>query len=215
MATPFRILVGFDFSESASRALEYAFAESRRNDNAELHVMSVIDDSTLHLFRAVDHHQTVTAMADGVRDRLTKETARALDRFRSEHAGVKTLSPTVHVRLGSIAGQIAGLATEIRADLVIVGSHGTRGFRRFMMGSVAEHTMRLAPCPVLVVRPKDFSAMDGLPQIDPPCPFCVKEREKTNGAEWWCTGHRDAPTSAHTYSFSGRLDPESPLNHML
>ena len=40
------------------------------------------------------------------------------------------------------------------ADLVVVGTHGRRALARMLVGSVAELTVRLAPCPVLVVRPK-------------------------------------------------------------
>jgi nucleotide-binding universal stress UspA family protein len=45
-------------------------------------------------------------------------------------------------------------------DLAVVGSHGRRGFRRWMLGSVAESTVRHAPCSVLVVHPPEQEASD-------------------------------------------------------
>jgi hypothetical protein len=57
--------------------------------------------------------------------------------------------------------------------------------------------------------------MNGLLAIEPACPACLAAREASKGAELWCVAHRSAPAPAHTYAFSGRLDPEVPLNHML
>ena len=50
------------------------------------------------------------------------------------------------------AETIARAATEWRADLIVIGSHGRTGVRRALLGSVAEAVMRNAPCPVLVAR---------------------------------------------------------------
>jgi universal stress protein A len=43
-------------------------------------------------------------------------------------------------------------AQEIGADVIVMGTHGRTGLRRLLMGSIAEHVMRKAPCPVLTVR---------------------------------------------------------------
>jgi nucleotide-binding universal stress UspA family protein len=85
--------------------------------------------------------------------------------------------PVEHVRVGvqqGEAGQAAGNALspnpkfQVRncdpeecrlllrtgkIDLIVIGTHGRTGVSRFLMGSVAEHVVRTAPCPVLVVRP--------------------------------------------------------------
>jgi hypothetical protein len=46
-------------------------------------------------------------------------------------------------------------------------------------------------------------------------PACVAERQRSEGARWWCTAHEGRRDPAHTYSFSGRLtDPHTPLNHL-
>ncbi len=47
---------------------------------------------------------------------------------------------------------IAELASALRVDLVVLPSHGRRGISRLLLGSVAEQVVRLAPCPVLVLR---------------------------------------------------------------
>jgi nucleotide-binding universal stress UspA family protein len=47
---------------------------------------------------------------------------------------------------------IIGAATEWRADLVVMGTHGRRGFERFLVGSVAEHMVRTSSTSLLLVR---------------------------------------------------------------
>jgi nucleotide-binding universal stress UspA family protein len=53
---------------------------------------------------------------------------------------------------GSAGDEIVALSATVNADLIVVGSHGRRGIRRFFLGSVAEHVVRTATVPVLVVR---------------------------------------------------------------
>jgi nucleotide-binding universal stress UspA family protein len=52
-------------------------------------------------------------------------------------------------RLGDM---IIGAATEWRADLIVMGTHGRRGFERFLVGSVAEHMVRISSTSLLLVR---------------------------------------------------------------
>ena len=64
------------------------------------------------------------------------------------------------LREGSPAEGIVSAARDIGADLVVVGSRGDRGARRALLGSVAEHVMRLSPVPVLTVHPWRFENRD-------------------------------------------------------
>lgn len=56
------------------------------------------------------------------------------------------------VRTGTPHQEIVALATDERADLVVIGTHGRGGLNRALLGSVADRVVRLAPCPVLTVR---------------------------------------------------------------
>jgi nucleotide-binding universal stress UspA family protein len=56
------------------------------------------------------------------------------------------------IELGDVAQTIGKVADELNVDLVVVGSHGRTGLSRLFLGSVSEHVVRHAPCPVLVVR---------------------------------------------------------------
>lgn len=59
------------------------------------------------------------------------------------------------VRVGIIADEIAAAALEHNVDLVVIATHGRTGFRRVVMGSVAERVLREIPTPLMMVRPHD------------------------------------------------------------
>ena len=63
------------------------------------------------------------------------------------YSGVKT-----HIAFGDPGHEIAGFAQREHADLIVLSSHGRTGLTRLLIGSVAEKTVRLAHCPVLVLK---------------------------------------------------------------
>ena len=81
-----------------------------------------------------------------------EEGARIVADFRAR----LTLGPDVlqFVPQGPPGSEIVKAARQWQADLIVIGSHGRRGIRRALIGSVAEAVVRQAPCPVLVVRAK-------------------------------------------------------------
>jgi hypothetical protein len=101
------------------------------------------------------------------------------------------------------AAAIAQLAADLEADLVLVGTHGRRGFSRVLLGSVAEGVVRLAPCPVMVMRPREV-AEPALPTLAPPCARCIETRKKTAGKELWCEQHSEHHGRRHTYHYVDR-----------
>jgi nucleotide-binding universal stress UspA family protein len=62
------------------------------------------------------------------------------------------------VRAGDPYVEVVRFATEVHADLVVVGTHGRTGLRHAVLGSVAERVVRHAPCTVVVAKPRDLSA---------------------------------------------------------
>jgi len=58
----------------------------------------------------------------------------------------------IQIELGDPGHEIAAYAERIKADLVVVSSHGRTGLTRLLIGSVAERVVRLAHCPVLVLK---------------------------------------------------------------
>lgn len=68
--------------------------------------------------------------------------------------GARGFEVETSVAEGSPVGTIVDLATRRRADAIVMGTHGARGFEHLTMGSVAERTVQLAPCPVLTLKPE-------------------------------------------------------------
>ena len=90
---------------------------------------------------------------------------------------------TAHVCIGHPDAEIAQLASDLNAGLVVVGAHGHKGFIRSILGSVAQSLVRNAPCPVLTCRSQATPLWE---QIEAPCidcsPYSVKAIERDCGA---------------------------------
>src|SRR5260370_15572717 len=54
---------------------------------------------------------------------------------------------------GDTAEEILRTARETNSDVIVLGTHGRKGLGRLLLGSVAEQTVRTAPCPVVTVKP--------------------------------------------------------------
>jgi nucleotide-binding universal stress UspA family protein len=82
------------------------------------------------------------------RERIRKGQEKLDETFRGErYTGMHTA-----VSVGNPGNEIARHAEEVGAELIVMPSHGRTGFRRIALGSVAERVLRLAHCPVLVLR---------------------------------------------------------------
>ena len=60
--------------------------------------------------------------------------------------------------MGDPGVEVLQLAKRLRADLIVMATHGRKGLRHLVLGSVAERVVREAPCPVLTVKPKPPAA---------------------------------------------------------
>lgn len=193
----FTIVVGIDFSETGDLALDQALELANRRDDADVHVLYVEDELTAARVPAAG---AIKSETDDMLERVQK---RASDRLvdLSKRAAPKMRHVVAHARRGSPADQVVQLAVHLDADLIVVGTHGRRGVSRFLMGSVAERVMRMAHCPVLVVRPKDHEGLGKVPEIEPPCPDCVKTRAESGGAKLWCERHSEHHVRPHVYHY--------------
>jgi nucleotide-binding universal stress UspA family protein len=66
---------------------------------------------------------------------------------------LKNFDVEIVVEISSPATMIVKQAAQLRADLVIIATHGRTGIKRFLLGSVAEHLVARCPCPLLTIRP--------------------------------------------------------------
>lgn len=141
-----RVLVGTDLSEGSRVALRRAAQLARQHDaHLELlhvaHAGSVLPDWLVRAQPALADEQELAA---DLRGRLT---AIALE------AGIDdTLPFSVEVRFGRSAQVLAERASEIPADLLVVGAQGESGIVETVLGTTAQKVIRLADVPVLVAR---------------------------------------------------------------
>lgn len=144
MTLPRTILVATDFSEYADHALDYAAELAQRLD-AKLHLVHAIGVPTIGIA------EMGLAYGSMMMETTTKEAQEALSaraaRFRDRASFAGT-----HLEVGDARDVIDRIAETIGADLIVMGTHGRRGVRRMLLGSVAETVVRSAPCPVLTIR---------------------------------------------------------------
>ncbi|KAK45582.1 universal stress protein UspA [Caballeronia jiangsuensis] len=142
-----RILVPLDGSAIASRALDEALALTHDAD-AQIQALYVIDAPP------VCGRASPSSFQD-FHDSYAKEgkavCADAAVRMEQTHFQGSTRVVEVNLADDDLAQRIATSALEFGADLIVMGTHGRRGWRRIALGSVAERLVRLAPCPVLLV----------------------------------------------------------------
>jgi nucleotide-binding universal stress UspA family protein len=212
-ARPYVIVVGVDFSEASDLAVQRAFEIAAGQARAEVHLTHVVQTygPQVAYEMPVDASALAVLSLNEARTRFRTYADQALARFTDANPTKKFERVVAHLRFDAIAEEVAQLAADLEADLVVVGTHGRKGLSRLLLGSSAEATVRLAPCPVLVVRPKAVPVAP--PQIEPPCPLCVEVRRGSGGAEQWCEQHRERHGQRHTYHQRDRVssDVEMPL----
>ena len=141
-----RIMVAVDGSDTAGRGLKEAI-NLAKDQKAKLAIVHVID--IVVVFGA--------GQFPGAYIGATRELARDTIEQARKTAQASGLEPEIQspeiVTAGyHVADTIAELARDWKADLLVVGTHGRRGVSRLLIGSVAERVVRLAPCPLLLVR---------------------------------------------------------------
>lgn len=140
-----RILCPVDFSDHSKRALDHAVAIAAWYDAAVtvLHVSPVMPVAAYVSGSGMPAYAVLTPEA---RDALRE----SLCRFAGHDAG-PAARREFEIAEGGTAETILARASALPADLVVLGTHGRSGFERWVLGSVAERVLRLAPCPVLTV----------------------------------------------------------------
>ena len=139
------ILVPIDFSPASEKALAYAvpLAKLCGAKLTLLHVLEPIATPDFAAFPlALDNDKAVRA------SRLQLERVAADLKLRS-------LAEKFLVRNGRAFNEITSAARTLKTDLIVISTHGRTGLKHVLMGSTAEKVVQHAPCPVLVVRPKE------------------------------------------------------------
>jgi universal stress protein A len=149
-----RILCPTDFSEPALEALKAA-GELAQHFAASLLVVNIIPPIPVPTRpiagSSVDEPELSPAFdVTSYLMELTRSAKQGLENLVQEHVP-RGVSVGVDVSAGEPDLEIIKIARQERADLIVIATHGQRGWRRFLFGSVAEKVVRLAEKPVLVI----------------------------------------------------------------
>ena len=142
---PAKILLATDGSEEAELAARTAI-DLAESTSSQMHVVYVEP-----LPNFLDRPGTIGY--DHLLYQKYEEEAREVLRklvWRVQVAGGAVAG--THLRMGGVADEIVGLAEELGAGLIVMGSRGYGGVRRALMGSVSDSVVRHAHCPVMIVR---------------------------------------------------------------
>lgn len=143
-----KILVPVDGSSTANQALDEAIRLAKTL-GSKIEVIHVVDNSYIL-------YDTGYQPPAGLHDAFVSAGQNILQdaKLRIETAGLPGLTRIIEspVGPGDISGTILHAAQESKAELVVIGSHGQKGFRQMMLGSVAEKVMHQCPLPVWIIR---------------------------------------------------------------
>ena len=134
-----KVIVPIDFSEDAFAALDTALdLVDDPKKVSVINVLAVLEPAEPGVIWAtIDEESRARHAEQAMRERLAD----------AKYKGVE-----IKIEFGDAGHEVARFAEEQGADLIVLSSHGRTGIKRLLIGSVAERIVRLAHCPVLVLR---------------------------------------------------------------
>jgi nucleotide-binding universal stress UspA family protein len=160
--TPYIVLVGLDLSEPGGRAWRFAFDLAELRGEAEIHAVVTADKGL-----APPVPDVATPGVSTAHEAPSALKLPPLKVLQHRSAGGQARLMAMHFRVGPPDKAIVKLAHEIGADLIVVATQPTTRIQRLLGGSVADRIARNAPCPVVVVRPKQDDEDPGLSEYHP------------------------------------------------
>lgn len=147
-----QVVVAFDFSSSSKAALYRALTLAARAPDHILHVLCVIEPHGA----GIPQLPLEGAATYEYAERAQAELAGTIEWELKGMRLTGSVHYFVHTRIGKPADEILGLAREIGADTIVLGTKGLTGVERLLLGSVAERVVREAGCTVEVARQKTY-----------------------------------------------------------
>lgn len=144
MASNTCVVFPTDFSDTSTAALRWATRMAEQLD-AELHCITVVEPPIVYT------SMEVPAAVPTVEE-LVDQAKAQLDQFAREHLTGFSKPPVTKVLEGRPVDEITGYASDQRATMIVMSTHGRSGLKHLLIGSTAEGVVRHAGCPVLTVR---------------------------------------------------------------
>lgn len=172
------ILVAVDGGATSMRGFRQALALAK-DQAATLHVVHVLDDAPL-----ITGYEGAGYITQDYVDRLDETLRRNANKVLAKAGaeasaeGVAINPVLIEARGNGVAGCIVREAKKLRADLIVLGTHGRTGLQRLVMGSDAEAVVRETKLPVLLVR----SGSSRPPRAEKPAKAASAPRKTTQRA---------------------------------
>ena len=149
-----RVLAPIDLSDTESTSNTFPFAQSLIEEfGTELYVIYVYQIPTLIdlLSAPLAFLKSKEELAEGARVAAEERLSSFLDKTSSP-----TIKPQGLIRSGTPYEEILQVAQELTIDLIVIGTRALKGIDHLLLGSTAERVVRMASCPVITIKPKNF-----------------------------------------------------------
>ena len=143
-----KILVAVDGSKPSFRASTYAIDLAKTYD-AELIILDIVSPIIYGHFE----YANIERMQETERIEKEKAQEEVVDKVKQEAIEKKVSAKSdVLIKYTSVVKEIVEYAEKMKVDMIVIGSRGTTGFKKLLLGSVASGVVTYSHCPVLVVK---------------------------------------------------------------
>ena len=142
-----KLLIPFDFSETAELALEHAVFMAKLH-KADLHLLHVIES---YSFTSAISHAFSKSQSE-FESKIESSANEKLKQLSEKLHHDSGMAVFYRTEMGNIYKKIVAVAEELDIDLIIMGTHGVSGFQEFLIGSNTYRVVMSAPCPVVSVQ---------------------------------------------------------------
>ena len=146
-----KIILATDAANQSEAAIDF-LKTFNFSASSEIWIISVID---MAIPTSIDMYADCFSSATEIENTVIENAVKSLNSTKKIIENIfkhKDISVSIEILHGSPESRIVEKAREIKADLIIVGSHGYNRWERFLLGSVSDAILHHAPCSVLLVR---------------------------------------------------------------
>jgi universal stress protein A len=147
-------LVPIDFSDHSKKTVQYAtqLASLTGASIRLLHVFLIPDYPATFYQGLYVEHEAVKIHVETVKREALAQLSLVADQIHANGLEAESI-----LRVGNPYEEIVNVAKELGVDLIVIGSHGSAGLSRLLLGSTADRVLQYAPCPVLVVKDRSVN----------------------------------------------------------
>jgi len=140
------ILVPVDFSDYSVKAIAYAKEIAAAYDS-QLQILHIIEEKA-HPAYSLSGKSSIFDLVPNIEE----ESRKKIEKLIKESSGPKVKS-VIDIQGGNASSDIIKFASENFSDLIVIATHGLTGIQHLLLGSVTEKVVRMAPCPVVTIKP--------------------------------------------------------------